>query len=80
MSQSYSGVNSNLLIDVETQLGLSIYDVKASLTTGLKQLSSLTSIYTGRDSYTYQSRLFVNITLLTEISAFLIVHHHTTKK
>lgn len=45
MSQSYSGVNSNLLIDVETQLGLSIYDVQASLTTGLKQLSSLTAIY-----------------------------------
>lgn len=80
MSQSYSGVNSNLLIDVETQLGLSIYDVKASLTTGLKQLSLLTAIYTGIDSYTYLSRLFVNIILLTEISAFLTVHHHTTKK
>lgn len=53
MSQSRSGVNSNLLIDVETLLGLSIYDVNASLTTGLKQLSSLAAIYTGKDNYTY---------------------------
>lgn len=52
MSQSRSGVNSNLLIDVETLLGLSIYDVNASLTTELKQLSSLAAIYVGIDSHT----------------------------